>query len=181
MNHTSLCYSFIDNSDNISRETNEPSKTVLTNKILNKLKPSKISKTDNDVGNYKPRPKITAFNEDDDEIKKKGSHDTLNPLMQNVEGLTNFNEQPQSVDTPQELLYDFNRHYNNTNGNTNAPIQYSLDNTTQEKINYIIHMLEQNRQLRTENITEEMIMYFFLGFFVLYISDNFVKMGKYTR
>ena len=50
-----------------------------------------------------------------------------------------------------------------------------------EKINYMIHMLEQQQHERTENITEEFILYSFLGLFVIYVCDSFTRVGKYSR
>jgi hypothetical protein len=50
-----------------------------------------------------------------------------------------------------------------------------------EKLNYMIHMLEQQQHEKTENITEEFILYSFLGIFVIYIVDSFSRTGKYIR
>jgi len=50
-----------------------------------------------------------------------------------------------------------------------------------EKINYMIHMLEQQQHEKTENITEEFILYSFLGIFVIYVCDSFSRGGKYIR
>ena len=50
-----------------------------------------------------------------------------------------------------------------------------------EKINYMIHLLEENQSERTNNITEEFILYTFLGIFVIFVVDSFSRSGKYTR
>lgn len=50
-----------------------------------------------------------------------------------------------------------------------------------EKINYMIHLLEEQQIEKTANITEEFILYTFLGVFVIFIVDSFTKAGKYTR
>jgi hypothetical protein len=50
-----------------------------------------------------------------------------------------------------------------------------------EKINYMIHLLEENQSERTNNITEEFILYTFLGIFVIFIVDSFSRSGKYVR
>jgi len=57
----------------------------------------------------------------------------------------------------------------------------SHDPKLMEKIHYIIHMLEAQQAERTSNITEEFILYTFLGVFIIYIVDSFAKVGKYTR
>jgi hypothetical protein len=56
-----------------------------------------------------------------------------------------------------------------------------LDTKLMEKINYMIHLLEENQSERTNNITEEFILYTFLGVFVIFIVDTFSRTGKYVR
>jgi hypothetical protein len=50
-----------------------------------------------------------------------------------------------------------------------------------EKINYMIHLLEAQQNEKTANITEEFILYIFLGVFVIFVVDSFTKTGKYVR
>lgn len=51
-----------------------------------------------------------------------------------------------------------------------------------EKINYMIHLMEEQQHERTNNITEEFLLYTFLGVFVIYVVDSFSRSGgKYTR
>ena len=50
-----------------------------------------------------------------------------------------------------------------------------------ERINYMVHLLEAQQHEKTDNITEEFILYTFLGVFVIFIVDSFSKTGKYTR
>jgi F0F1-type ATP synthase assembly protein I len=55
------------------------------------------------------------------------------------------------------------------------------DSKLMEKINYMIHMLEAQQTEKTSNITEEFILYTFLGVFIIYVVDSFARAGKYTR
>lgn len=55
------------------------------------------------------------------------------------------------------------------------------DDKLMERINYMIHLLEQQQQEKTANVTEEFLLYTFLGVFVIYIVDSFSRTGKYTR
>lgn len=55
------------------------------------------------------------------------------------------------------------------------------DGKLMEKINYMIHLLEQQHNEKTNNITEEFILYTFLGVFIIYICDSFARSGKYIR
>jgi len=55
------------------------------------------------------------------------------------------------------------------------------DDKLMEKINYMIHLLEEQHNERTSHITEEFLLYTFLGVFVIFVVDSFAKVGKYTR
>lgn len=50
-----------------------------------------------------------------------------------------------------------------------------------ERINYMIHLLENQEHEKTANITEEFILYSFLGIFVIFVLDSFSRTAKYTR
>jgi hypothetical protein len=64
--------------------------------------------------------------------------------------------------------------------NTNVGVG-SLDGKLMEKINYMIHMLEQQHNEKTSNITEEFVLYCFLGVFIIFIVDSFARAGRYIR
>jgi len=55
------------------------------------------------------------------------------------------------------------------------------DNRLADKINYMIHLLENQESERTANVTEEFILYTFLGVFMIYICDSFSRGGRYVR
>jgi len=50
-----------------------------------------------------------------------------------------------------------------------------------EKLNYMINLLEEQKDERTNNVTEEVVLYSFLGIFIIFIVDSFARVGKYTR
>jgi translation initiation factor IF-1 len=68
-------------------------------------------------------------------------------------------------------------YYAKMGGNANVP----LDNRLLEKINYMIHLLEEQQVEKSSNITEEFILYTFLGIFVIFVVDSFSRSGKYIR
>ena len=45
----------------------------------------------------------------------------------------------------------------------------------------MIHLLEEQRTEKTSNITEEFILYTFLGVFIIFVVDSFARSGKYIR
>ena len=50
-----------------------------------------------------------------------------------------------------------------------------------EKLNYMIHLLEEQKDDKTGHVTEEIILYSFLGVFMIFIVDSFARAGKYVR
>lgn len=42
-----------------------------------------------------------------------------------------------------------------------------------EKLNYIIHMLEEKKDEKTGHVIEELVLYCFLGIFIIFIVDTF--------
>ena len=50
-----------------------------------------------------------------------------------------------------------------------------------EKLNYMIHLLEEQQEEKTGHVTEELILYTFLGVFVIFVIDSFARAGKYVR
>lgn len=57
----------------------------------------------------------------------------------------------------------------------------SLDNHLLEKINYMIYLLEEQKNEKTSNVTEEFVLYVFLGVFIIFTVDSFTRVGKYVR
>ncbi len=49
------------------------------------------------------------------------------------------------------------------------------------KLNYMIHLLEEQKDEKTGHVTEEIILYTFLGVFMIFIIDSFARVGKYVR
>ena len=73
-----------------------------------------------------------------------------------------------------------NRPYYNT-VNYNIPDASSSQDILLQKLNYMIHLLEEQQDERTNNVTEEVVLYSFLGIFIIFIADTFVRAGKYVR
>jgi hypothetical protein len=45
----------------------------------------------------------------------------------------------------------------------------------------MINLLEDQQDERTNNVTEEVVLYSFLGIFIIFVVDSFARVGKYTR
>ena len=50
-----------------------------------------------------------------------------------------------------------------------------------EKLNYMINLLEEQQDQKTGSVTEEVVLYSFLGVFIIFVIDSFTKVGKYVR
>ena len=57
----------------------------------------------------------------------------------------------------------------------------SEDQRVMDKINYMIHLLEEQQLEKTNNVMEEFVLYSLLGVFVIYVVDSFSRAGKYMR
>ena len=50
-----------------------------------------------------------------------------------------------------------------------------------EKLDKIIHLFEENHDTKSNQKVEELILYSFLGIFIIYVLDSFARIGKYVR
>jgi hypothetical protein len=106
-------------------------------------------------------------------INRPGGNTNYGANDMNLGNLSNYQQSysaPSMFAKPQQ-----NQPYYNKYGSSGS------DDKLMEKINYMIHLLEQQQQEKTANITEEFLLYTFLGVFVIYIVDSFSRTGKYTR
>ena len=70
-----------------------------------------------------------------------------------------------------------------SNLSTNSYSQSQNDNNQLliEKLNYMINLLEEQQDQKTGSVTEEVVLYSFLGVFIIFVIDSFTKVGKYVR
>ena len=134
---------------------------------------------------------------DDDDSDHEGLAEFHPPpkpelLTRNDKVKENFKPQALSVDhaiTPEgfnTLKDKYQQAYNNyvpyyTNSSAGSSMNYANRDELMRKLNYLIHMMEENKDEKTENITEELVLYLFLGVFVIFVVDSFARAGKYTR
>jgi hypothetical protein len=90
------------------------------------------------------------------------------PNYSNANATINFGSRPYKQDEsqkkPQQVLLQGNNH-----------------DILISKLNYMIHLLEEKQDERTNNVTEEVVLYSFLGIFIIFIVDSFSRIGKYVR
>jgi len=59
--------------------------------------------------------------------------------------------------------------------------EYPTQDVLLQKLNYMISLLEDQQDQKTSNVAEEVVLYSFLGIFIIFIADTFVRAGKYVR
>jgi hypothetical protein len=72
-----------------------------------------------------------------------------------------------------------NRQYYNPNNNMSH--ESSNPDVLIQKLNYMISLLEEQQDEKTNNVTEEVVLYSFLGIFIIFVVDSFARVGKYIR
>ena len=60
-------------------------------------------------------------------------------------------------------------------------IMPKMQSTTINTTNYKNHLMEENKDEPNKNVTEELVLYMFLGVFTIFVIDSFARAGKYTR
>ena len=81
---------------------------------------------------------------------------------------------PSYTGTPQNVPY-YSQLLDTNNLQNTAPDELM------KKLNYVVHLLEEQHDEKTGSVTEELVLYMFLGVFVIFIVDSFSRSGKYKR
>lgn len=88
------------------------------------------------------------------------------------------------------ITKDVNTDYMISNNLNTNKVSFGLkknnnSNTSQEdlleRLNYIITLFEEGKEIKTNKKNEEIVLYCFLGVFMIYVLDSFVSIGKYKR
>ena len=187
---SSLGYSLIEGSESNNSTISKNNKTrrnKITRESLteNKLKTSNVS--------------ISAFKEDEDENDNNYNEEPIIYPDRNQQsaGIERVNVKKQSMeDPPVENTNETNylspmQYSNNETNNVYNQQPYATNETFQnsqmteseltQKLNYMINLLEEQHDDKIKSVTEEIILYGFLGVFIIYIVDSFAKIGKYVR
>lgn len=112
----------------------------------------------NKVDNYIPKP--TKYDEEDTyehQFTKPFMGDTIQFPKQNQFNIPEIHSSPH----PTSSIYS--------------------NNDILNKLNYVIHMIEEQQNKKSDNVIEELILYSFLGMFIIFLVDSFVRVGRYTR
>lgn len=185
--------------DNQSSSNTPQDSTKLTN--LNQLM-NKLYNQNNEALNNSSSPSTNAtiydiINNGTQQNNKQGE-----PVQRDVQQISSNTLPPPSSDaqhqTQVQPLNDSKvqgSDYNNIKTDSYVPYYTNLTNTKNttnnngnlsndellNKLNYIIYMMEEQQNQKTNYVTEELILYVFLGIFIIFVLDNFAKSTKYVR
>lgn len=199
----------VDEYDNIDKSSIEKKKEAMRNKTIKKRDniPSHVEsmmqrlhnqqntmQSENELHDFKPLGNPTSvgvqrkINEDNRSsqrmtLDQRDSGLGLGPGV----GVRTSGDEPVSIENFNKMSSDgyqgeymqqymspptyYNKMSENTSGNSELL----------RKLNYMIHMLEEQQDEKTGHVTEEVILYSFLGVFMIFIIDSFARAGKYVR
>jgi hypothetical protein len=72
-------------------------------------------------------------------------------------------------------------YYHHQYENFSPPDTTPSQEVLMQKLNYMINLLEEQQDEKTNNVTEEVVLYSFLGIFIIFVIDSFARVGKYVR
>ena len=162
------------------------------NSLLDKLTSSNTEEDNNKMGNFKPisPPEINTKKDYNDDTETKQYIPPI-PRFYSSGASSNILGEMKNYganDIHSQNLSNYNKSYEAPTITSTAPYYAKMgissssnESQLMEKINYMIHLMEQQQHEKTENITEEFLLYSFLGVFVIFVVDSFARAGKYTR
>jgi hypothetical protein len=188
----------------VTEKTNKTYNKTIKNKsakfsdIIKNNNNNDVKKSNSNQNNFIETYTNTYLNNDDDDNEMSDFY-----KIDDTEKLSNINNKFKNNNT-----YENDIQYENINNNnlSNYDNNYTLNNDELNKhltinkishdyidnnsisnkelltkINYIIHLLEEQRSEKTSYVTEELILYLFLGVFIIFVLDSFSKASKYVR
>ena len=111
---------------------------------------------------------------DNDLIRKDNRATYSNTTIPNSVKNTNCVSNKEEFSTLQESYVPY------ATAPSNQPV-VTNNEELMERINYMIFLLEEQKNEKTGSVHEEMVLYSFLGVFVIFIVDSFARAGKYCR
>ena len=160
------------------------------NELLNKITAASSATENNKMGEFTPitPPKIQV-KKDFDEVAMPRQYDP--PVQSYMAASTASKEVAHDNTSPSyganpgkgKEYSNYMRSYESSASNKPyyANMGIGTNDKMMERINYMIHLLEAQQHEKTSNITEEFVLYTFLGVFMIYVVDSFARVGKYTR
>jgi hypothetical protein len=142
------------------------------------------------LADFNPLPPPTSVGVEQTRIREinERQESKMDGSSYTLENTDNNHPQQSQEDYYKRFMPNYDKLYKTTPHNlpyynTVAPAQQMSgeNGILLEKLNYMIHLLEEQQDERTGNVTEEVVLYCFLGIFIIFVVDSFVRVGKYVR
>ena len=152
--------------------------------MVKKIHDDEEEDNDNDLSEFQPmgnpqsasRERMENNGTDMDEIME--SQQMLPPHQQSKQSIQeNFTQLPSEY--AKQYYQQYVPYFNQGSDDATPPGVNKDDLLT--KMNQIIYLLEEQQDESTGHVTEELILYSFLGIFIIFIVDSFARVGKYVR
>jgi len=194
--------SLIAKKKNIHNKTQKRNEYNTSQKVNAVLETIHNKQEDNDLGDFNPLNPPTSVGVENTKLKEgmstnqssQNDNIDINSLKTNflndkaVEKyyknlIPNYNNNPKNDNFDNySKISNSNIPYYKNNYNESEPVNFSENYLTLvEKLNYMINLLEEQQDQKTNNVTEEVVMFSFLGIFIIFIVDSFARAGKYVR
>ena len=165
---------------NNTNTDNEKKLPVRHNKTIKKSGSSQTPEI-SDLYN-KIHQQVPSSDDDLSSFKPLDNEDTNNGIITETPSAVQVDNMEAKIQAYTENYYKnthkntYSRQRDNQSGNTLMSQDVLLT-----KLNYIIKLLEEQHDERTSFVVEELILYSFLGIFIIFIIDSFGKASKYIR
>lgn len=146
------------------------------NDIMSKIHNSNDEDDDED-NNYIKQKNIINQTEFDKHMNINSNNNLTNPksILKNINSKTVSGY----INPEQPILSEYNTSYSKDIYNTQN--KQANNRELLDKLNYIVYLLEEQYSEKTKYISEELILYLFLGLFIIFVLDSFAKASKYVR
>jgi hypothetical protein len=202
---TSLGYSLIESFDNQENNNNNIKRR---NKTLKNQKNKETMKSMEKVNNIREKMGLETFSKstdietinDDDEglanfdppekpLSAGSERMELRESMEKTREDFDDSDEPVTKEGFSEInggyaqqYYDqFIPYYTNASNSASTNSGNFNNSEIMTKLNYLINLIEEEHDEKKNSVTEELVLYCFLGVFVIFVVDSFTKAGKYVR
>jgi hypothetical protein len=177
--------------------------TEKVNSVLEKIHNSTDDDEKTNLGDFNPPPKpesvgvvktksteqmMNMTNQNDLMFRTLGRAPHPNPDVNNnldLNDYSNYGNQKSNEEYYKRVIPGYtgqvNKPYYNTNYTNYNTLDVAKDDVLLKKLNYMISLLEDQQDEKTNNVTEEVVLYSFLGIFIIFVVDSFARVGKYVR
>jgi hypothetical protein len=168
--------------------------TNKVNSVLAKIHNNSGDNDSEDEGNFSPPPRAESVGVQRTIPPISSSNDytfkTLGrapqPIYEKNDNLdlndySNYGDSKSNDEYYRKVIPGYNKpYYKNATMPSTSP-EYPTQDVLMQKLNYMITLLEDQQDEKTNNVTEEVVLYSFLGIFIIFVADTFVRAGKYVR